>query len=81
MVRLMTVGEGGSRRVEGGEASVSRIHGVVGHEAELQGVHVSSTRMMSPGDLVGVGAQLWSHRLVWLGVMRECLVDKTGSNG
>ena len=37
MVRLMT-GEGGSGRVEGGEASVSRVHGVVGHEAELQRV-------------------------------------------
>jgi hypothetical protein len=34
--------------------------------------------MMSTGDPV---AQVWSHRLVWLGAMRECLGDKTGSNG
>lgn len=38
MVRLMTVGKGGSGRVEGGEASVSRVRRAVGHEAELQGV-------------------------------------------
>ena len=39
MVRLMTVGEGGSGHVEGGEADVSRVHRAVGREAELQGVH------------------------------------------
>ena len=86
MVRLMTVGEGGSEHVEGGEANVSRVHRAVGHEAELQGVRegimkvgakislsaptslsasgmmrrtaakwVSSTRMMSTGDLAGAG--------------------------
>jgi hypothetical protein len=34
----MTVGEGGRERVEGAEASVSRVRRAVGRKAELQGV-------------------------------------------
>ena len=35
--RLVGVGEGGSGRVEGGEAGVGRAHRAVGREAELRG--------------------------------------------
>ena len=56
MERLVGVGEGGSGRVEGGEAGVGRAHRAVGREAKLRGARASlGCALMVMGEEVGRG--------------------------